>query len=172
MWEWWGEGLRGVREDEGGEGRVCRSTEGGGLGCVQMRRLLISILVNNKLFTRSTHLCVHELLDHCWLKREEGTNLLGKKGVSKLNNKLFTSFISYACSSLVHTKINMSPPPSLSLHWAPFCLAPTLLGACWGQWILQEVFRLEIKQDGNFGEEHLCLIFSGKKRKKKKQGMI
>lgn len=57
---------------------------GGGYSCESItpnaNEEITYLYISNKLFTRSTHLCVHALSDHCLLKREEGTNLPGKKG--------------------------------------------------------------------------------------------
>lgn len=95
--------------------------------------------------------CVHVLLDR-WLQWEEGIDLHSEKCVGKLNNKLFTSFISHACSSLVNTFKSICHPLSHSsrsahyfvshlYYWAPSLSVGT------------SVFRHKTRQDQNITED-------------------
>lgn len=64
---------------------------------------IIYLSISTKLFTLSLPFaCVHVRSDR-WLRWEKGDEPALERCVCKLNNKLFTSFISRACSSLVST---------------------------------------------------------------------
>lgn len=106
-----------VEERKGGV-KVQRDEVGGiipvnQLPPMQMRRLFISPLALN--YSHSPCVCVYSCTFGPLIAVGGGDKPAWTKCVSKLNNKLFTSFISHACSSLVNTFKSICHPPSLSL---------------------------------------------------------
>lgn len=89
--------------------------------------------ISTKLFTLSPCICVCVCVPCAFgplIAEGGGDKPAREKCVGKLNNKLFTSFISHACSSLVNTFKSICHPHSHSPRSdLPFCLAP-LFFAC------------------------------------------
>lgn len=103
-----------VEERKGGV-KVQRDEVGGiipvnQLPPMQMRRLFISPLALN--YSHSPCVCVYSCTFGPLIAVGGGDKPAWTKCVSKLNNKLFTSFISHACSSLVNTFKSICHPPT------------------------------------------------------------
>lgn len=116
---------------------------------------VIYLSIRTKLFTPFQRfcmcvcVCVHVLSDH-WMQQGGGDKPAQEKCVGKLN-KLFTSFISHACSSLVNTFKSICQPLSHSscshLHFVShlyFCAASLTADT--------SAFRHETRQNENIIE--------------------
>lgn len=118
------------------------------LPLMQMRRLFISPLALN--YSHSPCVCVYSCAFGL-IAVGGGDKPVREKCVGKLNNKLFTSFISHACSSLVNTFKSICHPLSHSsrsdLHFVSHLYICVLSLS-----VETSVFRHETRQNENIME--------------------